>query len=154
MPDPRLQALMIEFAGRVASLDPPPQIDVYDLVQFKAAAMDAMLLVMPSIDTSASEIGCGFSTSRFLQDAYNETARRSLPAKPPVFLTSDDHAVVSLVREAGTIKAAAIATRLGFSATSSHFRARLTNLAAQDVLISTHFGYRLGPSAPGETAVK
>jgi hypothetical protein len=165
MADPRLQALMIEFAGRVAALDPPPELEVYDLVQFQTRNLDVMLLACPVAEGGDAEpTGHRVSTTQFLEGAERATRQAMQRAQPQpqqsqqaqavkrtIPLTDEDRSIIELVRRDGTVKASVIASRLGYSRTSSHFRARLANLAGQDVLIGTHFGYRLGSNAPQAT---
>lgn len=161
---------MLEFAGKVTLLDPPPELDVYDMVQVQAGKLDLALIVMPEKKSSVPEPDPSYTLEQFLADAHKAsalklpTAATEIPqsVKPPAekpastpaasaFLSKLDWSIIEVVRAEPNLKMSGIARRLKMSLSSSHLRARLANLAVLQILISSsRSGYSLGPKAPAQ----
>lgn len=137
---PQLEALALETVTKAVQILELP--DPYIVATAQINKRKALVIVLDErVDISPAYV---LETAEAFERAgFTERLRRSVP------LTNKDREVIELLRIEGDLSRKEIATRLGLSKDSSMLRARLANLTAQQVLISSaRDGYRLGPNAP------
>ena len=143
MEDKEFRAALMQLACQVATLDlPATPLPFY---QAEAGTGDLSVMIM----VTTRKVSPPRPAGREMLAA--PTADRRLGWNPPPDwpLTDKDLNIVAVVRVEPGLLAKEIAKRLGVSPRNSDLRARLSNLSARHVLVSSaNRGYCLGPKAP------